>query len=509
MSADPMLRSWSRWRYTVAVFAVSAAALIALFWRTALSMEATWRGNDSYQHTYLVPLILAYLVWEDRDRLARVMPRADWRGLAVVLLAALGWVLGAAGQVQVVQQVALIGMVQGLVLALFGWPVVRVLLFPLMFMLFLAPMGDFLVPTLQRWTADVVVWFVELTGVATTTDGFMITLQDGIQPWHRFQVARECSGIRYLTAMFQIGLLTAYLLYRSWPRRVAAVLVAVAVPIVANWVRAVGIVLIAYHTEGRRGMDVDHIIYGFWFFLFVLAVYIGICWLFAEPPPQRRPAVFSAETAPAGFRRKLAVIGALAVLAGVLAAYSSNIRLAGTAPAGAVLSAPPQAGDWRRTAYMGLDWRPVFAGADEELLARYSKGGTAIDVYMARYLQKTAAGELVGYGNDLAGSGWDSLGERRKATLEVDGEPVTVRYVRLAQPDRKRVVFYWYRVGGGNVSSDVMAKIETTKVRLFYKDSMSGVIAIAIDEDADMATLTAQVQNLVTALSPVSLLGDR
>ena len=49
---------------------------MALFWRTAVSMEAIWRGNDSYQHTYLVPLILAYLVWEDRDRLAGVSPRA-------------------------------------------------------------------------------------------------------------------------------------------------------------------------------------------------------------------------------------------------------------------------------------------------------------------------------------------------------------------------------------------------------------------------------------------------
>lgn len=501
--------TWSRWRFAVAVFAVAVAALLALFWPTALSMEQTWRDNDSYQHTYLVPLILAYLVWEDRDRLAGVMPRADWRGLGIVLLAALGWVLGSAGQVQVVQQVALIGMIQGLVLAVFGWQVARVLLFPLLFMLFLVPMGDFLVPVLQRWTADVVVWFVRLTGIPTATDGFMIALQDGSQPWHRFHVARECSGIRYLTAMFQVGLLTAYLLYRRWPRRVAAVLVAVAVPIVANWLRAVGIVIIVYHTQGERGMDVDHIIYGFWFFLFVLAVYIGVCWLFAEPPPPRRLAAFPADTAPLGFRRTLMGVASLAVLAGVAAAYASEIRLTGTEPARGVLSAPEQAGGWRRTAYMGLDWRPVYAGADQELLARYSKGGVTVDVYMARYLQNAQGGELIGYDNDLAGSGWDNLGERLTATLEVDGEPVTVRYVRLAQPDRKRVVFYWYRVDGGNVSSDVMAKIGMTKARLLYTNSLSGVIAVAIDQDADMARLTAQVQDLVTALSPVSLLEDR
>lgn len=481
MSPAAQDATWSRWRLAALVFAIGAAALLAVFWQTAAAMEAIWRSNDSYQHTYLVPLILAWLVWEDRDRLAGAAPRADWRGAGVVLLASLVWLLGWAAQVQVVQQLALVGMVQGLVLAVFGWTVVRLLLFPLLFMFFLAPMGDFLVPTLQRWTADVVVWSVRLTGIPTVTDGFMITLQDGSQPWHRFHVARECSGIRYLTAMFQIGLLTAYLLYRRWPRRVAAVLVAVAVPIVANWLRAVGIVLIVYHTQGERGMDVDHIIYGFWFFLFVLAVYIGVCWLFAEPPPKRQHVTFPDEPASPREARRLLLVALATALAAVpapLYAVLGSIRV--TEPIYGSFF-PEEADGWRRTAYQGLDWQPVYHGADDESMARYVRGADTVDIYIARYRLQKQGAELVSWGNSLAGSGWEDLGERLPTTLTVDGRPVGVRYVRLAQHGRQRVVFYWYRVNGGNVSSDMMAKLEMTMGNLSGWTGVSAVIAVASD----------------------------
>jgi exosortase A len=493
-AAAPRSGSWPRWRLSAVVFAVAAAAILVLFWPTAASMEATWRASDTYQHTYLVPLILAWLVWEDRDRLAAAAPRADWRGAAVVLAASAGWLLGWAAQVQVVQQLALVGMVQGLVLAVFGWRVVRLMLFPLLFMLFLVPMGDFLVPTLQRWTADVVVWSVKLTGIPIATDGYLITLHDGSEAWYRFHVAKECSGIRYLIAMFQIGLLTAYLLFRSWPRRIAALAVSLAVPVIANWVRAVGIVLVVYYTEGRHGGDVDHIIYGFWFFLFVLAVYIGVCWLFAETPPKRVHVPFPDDPAVPRERRRLLLAAGLCLLAAAPApAYAALTSLESVAAdAGRSARLPAEAGGWRRTAYQGLDWRPVYRGVLDETLARYVRGADTVDLYMGRYGSQQQGGELVSWENSLAGDGWDDLGERLPATLTVDGRPLDVRYVRLAQHGRQRIVFYWYWVNGGNVSSDMTAKLEMTMARLLGGDRRSAVIAIASDGgDLDEAAARA------------------
>lgn len=507
MTAAPAaLAGVSRWQWSALAFGAVLLVLLAVFWETAASMERTWRGSDSFQHTYLVPFILAYLVWEDRDRLAVLVPRVDWRGLALVLGASLGWLAGWAAQVQAVQQLALIGMVQGAVLALFGWPVVRVLLFPLAFMVFLVPMGDFLVPTLQRWTADFLVWSVRLLGIPIATDGFLITLEDGSQPYHLYHVAKECSGIRYLTAMFQIGLLTAYLLFRTWPRRVAAVAFAVIIPILANWLRALGIVLLGYYSEGERGMDVDHLIYGFWFFLFVLALYIGTCWLFAESPPKRLAHAFAHDGTSSRVRRTMVAAAAAVLLAaGVGPAYALIVEARETPPGGA-MSAPDEAEGWRRAAYQGLDWKPLYRGADASLIARYISGGQAVDMYVARYDRQRQGAELINAGNDLAGAGWDDAGERHRATLEVDGETVTVRYVRLIRPGRQRLVFYWYRVNGNNVSSDIAAKLETTRARLLGGPQPSAVFAIATDFNGDLDAALTLTRDFVRAFSPTSIL---
>jgi exosortase A len=488
-----------RWQIAAAVFAGAALLVLALFWETAASMERTWRGSDSFQHTYLVPFILAYLVWEDRDRLAAVSPRTDWRGLVLVFGASVLWLLGWAAQAQVVQQLSLIFVIQALAFTVFGWPVVRILAFPLAFMVFLVPMGDFLVPTLQRWTADFVVWSVRLFGIPTATDGYMITLADGSQPYHLFHVAKECSGIRYLTAMFQIGLLTAYLLFRSWPRRIAAVAVALAVPIIANWLRALGIVLVVYYSEGERGMDIDHIIYGFWFFLFVLAVYIGICWMFGEPPPRRGPVHFPAVPASGSYRRSL------------LAMALGGLLLAASGPAYATFSdrgreqelslrLPASVDGWRRTAYLGLDWRPHYAGADQEVLARYVRDGHAVDVYVAGYGRQRQGAELVNTGNDLAGRGWHVTGGVHDARLNIDGAVRSVQYVRLVRGDRRRAVFYWYRLNGGIVSGDLSAKLETIGVRLLQGPPGAAIVAVAADYEGDVANARQRVQMLLSAM---------
>ncbi|MBI1181722.1 MAG: EpsI family protein [Alphaproteobacteria bacterium] len=495
---------WSRWRLAGWVFAGALAVLLALFWQTALSMERTWRGSDSFQHTYVVPFILAYLVWEDRDRLAPHAPRTQWWGVPLILGASALWLVGSAAQVQVVEQLALIFMIQGLVLTVFGWAVVRVLMFPLLFMVFLVPMGDALVPMLQRWTAQFVVWSVRLFGIPTGTDGFLITLGAGNQPYMLFHVAKECSGIRYLTAMFQIGLLTAYLLFRSWPRRVAAVAVALVVPVLANWLRALGIVLLVYYTRGARGMDVDHIIYGFWFFLFVLAVYIGVCWLFAEPPPKRSHVHFSGRPAQGSYRRGLAAAAGLALLAaaaGPLYAVTLDRAVLRNPPP---LAVPVRVDGWRRTAYLGVDWRPHYAGADAEAIGRYARDAELVDLYVARYDRQRQGAELVNTGNDLAGDGWDDTGERHDSTLNIDGTPTGVRYVRLVRGDRQRIVFYWYWVNGGIVSGDIKAKIETTAARLLGGTPGAAVVAVATDYQGDARRAARLVQAFIDALPPTT-----
>ena len=502
----------SRWHGSLAVFVIGVIALLVLFWPTAVSMERIWRGSDTFQHTYIIPFVLAYLVWEYRGRLADIQPQVSWLGVAAMFIGSLGWLAGHVAGVQLVMQLALVGMIQAFILAVFGWKVLWAMFFPIAFMIFLVPMGEFMVPILQQWTADFSVWSLELMGLPITTDGLFIYVDGGNTDYSRFHVAKECSGIRYLTAMFQVGLLAAALFFKSWPRRITAVLMAIAIPIVANWLRALGIILLVYYTEGEYGVGLDHIIYGFWFFLFVLLVYLGACWFFADPlDPEDAPRPLPRQ--PLGMA---GLTGLLVLATGAMAAASAGpLYAAYTHPAvyadTSQVTAPPAPRGWRTSEYSGIDWRPVFQNADGEVNQRYSNGPDMVDLYIGTYTHQRQGGELINSSNSLAGDLWEPRTTGR-FELIIDGQTLNVPVARIlrAGPQgwgpnavRERAVAYWYWIDGRLVTDPRQAKLLAATARLTGGEQASAVIAVATDYKGDLASAQPVIQTFIDQVKPM------
>ena len=106
-------------------------------------------------------------------------------------------------------------------------------------------------------------------------EGNFLTIPSGT-----WSIVEACSGLRYLIASFMVGSLFAYLSYRSPIRRAAFVAASLAVPIVANWVRAYMIIMLGHLTSNRLAVGADHLIYGWVFFgvVMVLLFWIGAKW---------------------------------------------------------------------------------------------------------------------------------------------------------------------------------------------------------------------------------------
>ena len=127
----------------------------------------------------------------------------------------------------------------------------RAILFPLLFLFFAVPFGEFLLPT-----HDGVDGRLHRPGAAAdaafrcTAKGMQFVIPSG-----NWSVVEACSGVRYLIASFMVGTLFAYLNYRSTKRRVVFIGVSILVPIVANWLRAYMIVMLGHlsgNTHRRR-----------------------------------------------------------------------------------------------------------------------------------------------------------------------------------------------------------------------------------------------------------------
>src|SRR6266581_6001215 len=227
------------WPLALAACIVSILWIIAWYGSTGLAMVSIWARSDTFAHGFIVLPIALWLVWRVRARIAAVTPHPSWWVLAPIAAAGFAWLMGELAAVNAVSQSAFTALLVLTVPAVLGTRVARVIAFPLGFMFFAVPIGEFLMPQLMSWTADFTVLALTLTGIPVYREGLQFVIPSGY-----WSVAEACSGVRYLIASLMVGTLYAYLVYRSPRRRLVFVGVSILVPIVANWLRAYMIVMI-------------------------------------------------------------------------------------------------------------------------------------------------------------------------------------------------------------------------------------------------------------------------
>src|SRR5690606_29470903 len=108
------------------------------------------------------------------------------------------------------EQIAAVAAIPATLTMLSGPAIARSLAFPLAFLFFAVPIGEFLTPIMMEYTADATVAALRWTGVPVYREGLHFTLPTG-----RWSVVEACSGLRYLIASLALGVLYAYLQFRT------------------------------------------------------------------------------------------------------------------------------------------------------------------------------------------------------------------------------------------------------------------------------------------------------
>ena len=268
------------WRRSGLVLITLLLLLLALQWPLVFDLSQIWWHSKTFNHCLLIPAISAWLIYQRRAEWLPLTPQPSWAGVVLLLLANLLLLLGNLAAIGLIGHFALVLSVQALIWAVCGSTVCKQLLFPLLYLWFAVPFGEFLVPWLQDVTADMAVALLRLFDIPVFRDGHFIALPNG-----NFLVEEACSGISYLIASLALGTLYAYLQYRSYTRRAVFIALSIVVPIVANGIRAFGIILIAHLTNNEYAVGVDHLIYGWVFFGVVIFLLFLLGRTFADGGP--------------------------------------------------------------------------------------------------------------------------------------------------------------------------------------------------------------------------------
>lgn len=259
------------WRPLLAPLCLGLLALGALFAGEIAAAVRTWGASTAYNHCFLVIPIAAYLLWDRRGSLVGLRP-SPWPAAALLgLPAAAAWLAAERLGIMEGRQLAAVSFAEVLFLALLGPRLWRAMCGPLLYLCFLVPFGAFLTPALQDVTTFLVRHGLHVLGVPAYVDGHTIEIPQGT-----FFVAEACAGLRFLIASVAFGCLYALLMYRSPLRRAAFILASLLVPILANGLRALGIVYLGYLLNSAQAAAADHVIYGWVFFSLVILMLIGL-----------------------------------------------------------------------------------------------------------------------------------------------------------------------------------------------------------------------------------------
>lgn len=468
----------SPWPPALGMLAVAVLATFAAFWPSWASMAGIWWQTTTFHHGFLIVPIALLLIWRLRPRLAGLPPRQE--PLALIALAACAglWLVGEAAQAQLAQHIAVVAMLVALVVALLGREVAWRLAFPLLFLFFMVPFGEGLVPQLQDVTARMAVALLRLVGVPVFHDGVLIETPSGL-----FEVAEACAGIRFLIANLVVVTLFAHLALRRPWKWLLFLALGVVVPILANGMRAFGIIWVAYRTDNAYAAGVDHVVYGWGFFTAIMLLLLLIGRRLADEPevaPPETPAC-AAPAAPSAWSFALPLLALAIVAAGP--AYARLAMHAPPATAVAANAAPPAHAPWQAAPTADRPWEPVTTGADLALQQAYLRqpDGRRVDLHLAWYAFERQGAEAVNQGNRQAdGERWLRTASGR-AALAAPGLPPEVFLERLATPNgrEQRLVLWWYWVDGAFTADPLYAKLLQARGRLLGHAPPTAIVALS------------------------------
>lgn len=212
------------------------ALLILCYAPVLYRLSVQWATDEDMGHGFLVPLAAGYIAWTRREQLLNTPRNPSSWGLVLIIWGALQELVATLGAELFTARLSFIIALFGVVLYLGGKQWVKILLFPLLLLLFMIPIPQILYArltlSLQMLASELGERILEIVGVPVIREGNLLRL-----PSQTLDVAEACSGIRSLLSLGFLSLLYGYFAdKRVWVRWVL-LFATIPIAICANAVR--------------------------------------------------------------------------------------------------------------------------------------------------------------------------------------------------------------------------------------------------------------------------------
>jgi exosortase D (VPLPA-CTERM-specific) len=469
---------WTRSReaFLLALVSISVIASIVVFSESLLELVRRWSTQEEYGHGFLIPLIVAWLLWARRDALVASLGRPSWSGAVVILLAAIIHVVGKLSALYVLSQVSFVVVLMGIALGLGGYSLLKVTFIPLVFLLFAIPLPYFvdavLSYRLQLISSQLGADFIRLLQIPVYLEGNVIDL--GV---YKLQVVEACSGLRYLYPLMSLGFLAAYLFQAPLWQRAFVFLSTIPITILMNSLR-IGIVGVLVDHWGPQDADgFLHMFEGWIIFLACAGVLVAEMTLLARFTSGKsflasfyapRVEIDSAPGQKTFNQAPLVVCFVLLAAAGLVTYFVSS-RHEVLPDRNLFATFPSVLGEWHgRTSALDVDVERAL-GLSDYIYSDYTKNDKRyVNLYVAYYASQRNGLSPHSPSVCIPGNGWQIL-DLQRITYSNDDSSVSLPLNRVvvARGQEKQLVYYWFEERGMKIANEYTSKLYLLRDAMF------------------------------------------
>jgi exosortase len=281
--------------------ALIAAAFVAVFWDLLDFIPPNygvlahaWRFEADWSHGPLIPLFSVYLVYLRWEHVRRCPARYAWSGLVVLAggLAMYLWALSGLLPVAYARPLAMMFSLLGVIVLLHGWPILRYVWLPWMYLFFAIPIPQrmyfAMTNPLRRLAASVassalsVVPDLDVHRVGSNLE-YMYKGATGV-----IGVADACSGMRSTVTLCALGVAVAFMAERPLWQRLILVVACVPIATFCNMIRVTVTCYLHVFVDPKYATGQYHMMLGLVVIALAFAIFSGLGWvlnrLFVEDP---------------------------------------------------------------------------------------------------------------------------------------------------------------------------------------------------------------------------------
>ena len=201
---------------------VPGALILFLYRHAFVKLVDDWTNDPNYTHGFIVPLASIWIIWSMRGTLAKTVVEPKSWGLVVIAIGVLQLLAGTLGAENFVAHSSLLVVLAGVTISIFGTTMMRHLLFPIAWLIFMIPLPAIIFYSitfpLQLLASRMASGLLDVLHITNLREGNVMYF-----PHYTIGVVEACSGIRSLITLLAFAVLLGHMRsMRPWARIVLA-----------------------------------------------------------------------------------------------------------------------------------------------------------------------------------------------------------------------------------------------------------------------------------------------